>query len=205
MEMSEKTDPDVRIENGATRPEPDAAQPVAPGTAGSRGQGSGGKMLIGLGIAVLSVVVIAASFGLGYAIGHRDEGVPQLGRALRQNALDGIAGGAGKQGAQDAGVRGRLRQMVASGEASVVRGSVASVEDGAVTVDTPDGQQTVSLTDRTRYLVAGGGASGGGPGAMEPGQQVQVLARKAGDGSLSAVAVRMGTDRMKPEKQDKEQ
>lgn len=178
-------------ETGAAPPEVEAG-PEAAGPGGTVSHGNQ-KLLLATGIAILSVVVVAASFGLGYAIGNKNNRVPALGGAAGARRLGGGSGlGGSSQGAgqQGAGLRGRLREMVSSGEASVVRGKVASVQDGTVTVETESGPQTVSVTEKTRYLSAGTGGSGGG-GALQAGEQVQVLARKTQDGKLKAVAVRV--------------
>lgn len=207
MSENEKTGgpPEEKVASdsaGAAGPGP--AAPGAPPAGGGGGSRGGMKALLAVGITVLAIVVVAASFGLGYAIGNKDTGAPALRRAaLRQGLGDGAGGGLPGDGQQGAEVRGRLREMggrlremVESGEASVVRGSVASVQDGTVTVETESGQQTVDLTEQTRYLSAGGGDAGGGSGALEAGRQVQVLARKGPDGKLQAIAVRTGAARM---------
>lgn len=155
------------------------------------------KALLVIGIAILAIVVIASSFALGYTIGnHRADERPLVGGGSAERL--GAGQGTAERRLSGGGIRERVGEMLDSGEASLITGKVLAVQDGNVTVETPGGNQTVSVAADTRYLGAGAGAAGAGgdkAAKLKPGEQVQVLARKGLDGKLQAIAVRIGKAR----------
>jgi|GEM_PF-6881864 len=170
------------------------AEPPPPQKAKSRSGGTGGvernqKILIGLAIAVLAVVVIAACVGLAFAI-----------HGPRVNRME-LNRGRSMQQFRQRGQRlmNRGRQLLKNGEANIVRGKVTAVDSNSVTVDTGKGSQTVSITGNTRYL--GVGSTGGNPGLqLTVGEQVSVFAKRGSDGKLEAALIRIGatTQRQAP-------
>jgi len=206
--MSESK-PQGRAPNeGAAAPTPaEAVEPTsvecAPPPTHSRGGREGGtcernqKALLVIGIAILAIVVIASSFALGYTIGnHRADERPLVGGGSAERL--GAGQGTGEGRSPGGGIRERVAEMLDSGEASLITGKVLAVQDGNVTVETPGGNQTVSVAADTRYLGAGAGAAGAGgdkTAELQTGEQVQVLARKDPDGKLQAIAVRIGKAR----------
>ena len=165
----------------------------APGE-GAKKFGGNQKVVIGILAAILVVMVIASSFAIGYFIGHQN-GVTGT---LTTGGRPGMAppGGGGKQGQSQGGggIGGgaageRIREMIQSGEAELVRGDVTSVEEGKVTVQTAKGSETIALTDNTRYPGRAGEVK-----KLEKGQKVTVLVRRGEGGNVEALAVRiMGT------------
>jgi hypothetical protein len=143
------------------------------------------KVLIIVCASLILLIGAGVIFGLGYYMGNQGAKVNRIaGGQQGQASLGG-------QGQQGAGMRQRLRQMISSGEASLVNGTVASVEGGKLAVDSARGSQTVKITDSTRFI--GTGASGQGLSDLKKGEKVLVLARKAtGGGDPEAVAVRIG-------------
>jgi hypothetical protein len=124
--------------------------------------------------AVLLVVITAAGgFAIGYAVGRR-------------NTRAGITA------ASQNGPLQRLESLLQSG-ASVLRGQVTEVNDGSISVETPQGSQAVTLTAATRFLGAGAAQGVTGPAAqtVKKGDTVLVVARKTASGNLEAIAVRI--------------
>lgn len=195
------------MKNGKTRNEtvlPQGGTPPA-GDSGSRApQGEAGrhernqKILIVLGASLLCLAIIASAFALGYCIGTQNSNTrarSPWGGSTGTNESQGQTGPGG-QDQQDGGVRRpgtqRLRELVQSGELKPVRGSVTSVENNNVKVQTPQGTETVTLTQTTRYPGAGKqGATGGNAVQLSPGDKVLILARKGAGGNLEAAAVRV--------------
>jgi hypothetical protein len=155
------------------------------------------RLLIGISAAILAVLVIASAFALGYFIGHGNGVTDTLAKGGRQGQVTpgGLNQGLGRS--QVGGAVGeRLRGMIQSGEAELVRGDVAAVEAGKITVQTEKGSEIIALTDDTRYLGQGriqGGQAGGTDQVKKPekGDKVTVIARRSDDGSLQALAVRV--------------
>lgn len=144
------------------------------------------RALIGLGIAVLVLLIIGASFGIGFAVGDYHEGSRTLLRNRLQNGM-----GPGQRLRR---FRENAQGMMQNGEASVIRGTVAAVDANNLTVQTSSGNQTVSLSANTKYLGAAGGNGGSNTGvSLAVGEQVQVFARKTADGKLEAVLIRVGS------------
>jgi hypothetical protein len=143
------------------------------------------KVLIIVGACLILLIGAGLIFGLGYYMGNQGAKVNRVtGGQQGQASLGG-------QAQQGAGIRQWLRQMISSGEASLVNGTVASVEGRKLTVDSARGSRTVNITDSTRFI--GAAASGGDISDLKKGEQVLVLARKAtGGGNPDAVAVRIG-------------
>ena len=173
----------------------------APPPSHPRGRREGGayernqKALLVIGIAILAIIVIASSYALGYTIGNQSADTRPLigGRSAERSGAGQGQGGGGLPGG---GVRERVGKMLDSGEASLITGKVRAVQGGELTVETPGGNQTVSVAADTRYLGAGAAGAGGGKAAdLRTGEQVQVLARKGPDGKLQAIAVRLGKAR----------
>jgi len=148
------------------------------------------KILLGTCAVILALILLLSALFLGYCIGSQHSTLRGLaaggqGGQLLQRLRQGLGGQQGQQ-------NGRLKQLqklLQSGEAQIVRGSVTGVQDGKATIETAQGSQTVSLTDKTRYLKAGAGVQSGA-GGVAPGQQVVVLVRKGASG-LEAVVVRI--------------
>lgn len=195
-------------DEGAVAPTTDEAVEAtavecAPPPAHPRGGRDGGayernqKALMFIGIAILAIIVIASSFALGYTIGNQSaDNRPLIGTRSAERFGAGQGPGAGILPGRK--VRERVAEMLDSGEASLITGTVRAVQDGNVTVETPGGDQTVSVAADTRYLGAGAGAAGAGGGKaaeLKTGEQVQVLARKGPDGKLQAIVVRIGKAR----------
>lgn len=130
-------------------------------------------VLVTIAAVILIVIVAAAGFMAGYFVGNRDSNTAPL---------------AGQQG--QAGQR--LQQQLQQRGESVIGGQVTSVTDSSVTIETQKGTQTVSVTADTRFPAAAAGGNGAGAGiqALQPGQRVFVVVKKAADGKLEAVAVR---------------
>lgn len=155
------------------------------------------RLLIGISAAILAVLVIASAFALGYFIGHGNGVTDTLAKGGRQGQVTpgGLNQGLGQS--RGGGAAGeRVREMIQSGEAELVRGDVTAVEEGKITVQTEKGSETIALTDNTRYLGQGriqGGQTGGTDEVKRPekGQKVTVIARRGADGSLQALAVRV--------------
>jgi hypothetical protein len=179
-------------DGGEYPPQPPSGRGAKSGNGGKYEKNQ--KILLVLGVAILAVVVIAASFALGYVVGKPKAGAPGPAGQGRRNP-GGLKNPEGK--VPGGGVGGELRQqfgkLIESGEASLVRGKIAAVENGDVTVETPGGDQTVSLTESTKYLRAGA-LEGGNVGAssLAVGEQVLVIAQKGANDKLEAIAVRVG-------------
>lgn len=61
------------------------------------------KVLLGLGVAILVLVIIASSFALGFALGCQNDGAKTAGGVRNQQKLLGGGTGAGDQGPRPAG------------------------------------------------------------------------------------------------------
>jgi len=164
------------------------AQPPPP----PRGAGQGSSVnlqwaLLAVGAAVLMILVAVAGFGLGFVVGR--------GRTAQRvaNNLPAAGGAAGQlPGAQgQAGQRlGQLQQYLQQNDASLLRGTVDSVDSGSLTVTTPQGTQTVAVTADTKFLGAGAGGAGGS-GSVKAGENVWIAVKKGADGKLQALIVRI--------------
>lgn len=143
--------------------------------------------LLAVGAAVLIIMVVVAGFGLGFVVGR--------GRTAQRVATDlPAAGGAAGQlpGARgQAGQRlGQLQQYLEQNDASLLRGKVDSVDSSSLTVETPQGKQTIAVTADTRYLGAGAGGAGGSA-SVKAGENVWIAVKKDADGKLQALAIRI--------------
>ncbi len=140
--------------------------------------------LLAIGAAVLIVLVAVAGFGLGFVVG-RNRPAQSVGTNAPAQANQGSAGQLpGAQGQ----VGQRLQQYLQNNDASLLRGTISAVDPGSLTVDTPQGKQTIALTQSTTFL----GAGAGGAASLQAGQSVWVVTQKGTDGKLQALAVRIG-------------
>ena len=146
-----------------------------------------------IGAAVLVVGVATASFGLGFLVG-RDRPASRIASNVPAQAGQGGAGQLPGAAGQTGQRLQQLQQYLQNNDASLLRGTVTAVSQTSLTVDTPQGSQTISLGQDTRFPGAGAaGASGsGGAAALQSGQSVWVVAKKGADGKLQALAVRVG-------------
>ncbi len=167
------------------------------------------KLMLGIGAGILVVLLCGGMFAVGFAVGNRSDtngkvlGLRSTGTGLGRQQGTGqqqAAGGAARGAAQQ-----KVQQWLQQQDATLVRGQVTGVNDGSVNVQTPDGEQTIALTEETRVLgagqAAGSGATGGsGTGAardLKQGERIVVAVRKGADGKLEALAlkrVRAGVD-----------
>jgi hypothetical protein len=89
---------------------------------------------------------------------------------------------------------GRFQENMQNGEGERLVGQVTTVAADSLTVKTKNGDVTVSLTGATRYPGwPGMGQDNGGQSPQRPlatGDTVEVLAKKADSGSLTAISVR---------------
>lgn len=198
----ESTGQEQRTPGGPGAPEaPRASAPAGPEGSPRRGgnaQDKGQRALLFVGIAVLAVILLGCTFALGYYMGDQNatihglvKGRPQVGSVPGEPGLQAP----GAQGQQEPGqqgpgerVRQRVQEMLQDPDNSLVRGTVASVQDGTVTVETQSGQESVKVTEQTRVL--GGGKAGAGTGSLATGDGVTIIARRGADGSLEAIAIR---------------
>lgn len=171
------------------------ARPASPG-GGSFARSNQAWMVLGAVAAAVAVLLVACGFfGLGYLTGRSGQGgkspLPAAGggRGLEQNTGQGLKG-------QEPGAPGerveRLKQALQKRGADLIEGTVESVDDKSVTLDTGSGKQTVGLTPDTKFPGSGGQAAGAGAQKLQAGEKVFVVVRKAADGKLEAVAVRTG-------------
>jgi hypothetical protein len=120
------------------------------------------------------VLVAVAGFGLGFVVG-RNRPAQSVGTNAPAQANQGSVGQ-------------RLQQYLQNNDASLLRGTISAVDPGSLTVDTPQGKQTIALTQSTTFL----GAGAGGAASLQAGQSVWVVTQKGTDGKLQALAVRIG-------------
>lgn len=155
-------------------------------------------IMLAVGIAILTVLVAGSAFALGYLLGDQRAAVtrlserrPGLGNGEYLQGADGRLKG-GSQGLnRRAPALQRVRELVRSGQAEVVRGTVGSASAERLTVRTDQGEVTVAMSAETRLLASG--ASGAGEalvGNLKQGQRVVVVARKTQGGNPEALLVR---------------
>jgi hypothetical protein len=172
-------------------PPPPMAPPPPPRRQADSPWREGQWVLVAIAAVILIVIVAAGGFAVGYAVGNRNS----KSAGLTGGAQKGLPGGAAQQGQAPQRLQ-RLQQQLEQRGASLVQGQVASVSGGNLTIDTADGEQTVSITENTRF--PGAGAAGSDPGAgagaqsLQPGESVFVVVKKEADGNLEALAVRPG-------------
>lgn len=169
-----------------------AQPPPTYGAARNPGRHSSANLqwaLLAIGAAVLIILVAVAGFGLGFVVGR--------GRKAQRVATNAPAAGGGTAG-QLPGAQGQagqrlqqLQQYLQTNDASLLRGKVDSVDSGSLTVETPQGKQTVAVTADTRYLGPGAGGAGGSA-SVKAGENVWMAVKKGADGKLQALAVRVG-------------
>ena len=158
--------------------------------AGQRSSANLQWALLAIGAAVLIVLVAVAGFGLGFFLG-RNRPAQRVATNAPAQADQGSTGqlpGAQGQAGQ------RLQQYLQNNGASLLRGTVSAVDSGSLTVDTPQGKQTVALTQSTTFLGPGAASAGGagGVGSLHAGASVWVVTQKGADGKPQALAVRVG-------------
>lgn len=158
--------------------------------AGQRSSANLQWALLAIGAAVLIVLVAVAGFGLGFFLG-RNRPAQRVATNAPAQADQGSTGqlpGAQGQAGQ------RLQQYLQNNGASLLRGTVSAVDTGSLTVDTPQGKQTVALTQSTTFLGPGAAGAGGagGVGSLHAGASVWVVTQKGADGKPQALAVRVG-------------
>ena len=158
--------------------------------AGQRSSANLQWALLATGAAVLIVLVAVAGFGLGFFLG-RNRPAQRVATNAPAQADQGSTGqlpGAQGQAGQ------RLQQYLQNNGASLLRGAVSAVDSGSLTVDTPQGKQTVALTQSTTFLGPGAASAGGagGVGSLHAGASVWVVTQKGADGKPQALAVRVG-------------
>lgn len=159
------------------------------------------KVLLGIGAGILVVLLCGGMFAVGFVVGNgSDKGGTGLGLTGRgtgpgrqQGAGPGQAGGEAGQGA----VRQKVQQWLQQQDATLVRGQVTGVDDGTVNIQTPDGEQTIAVTESTRVLGAGQAAGQGVTGGsgsvaqdLQQGERIVVAVRKGADGKLEALALK---------------
>ncbi|MHB8893819.1 MAG: hypothetical protein ACYC99_01400 [Candidatus Geothermincolia bacterium] len=175
-------------------------------TAGHGGEPAGGATpralgtrsqwaIVTIAAVVLLAVIAVGCFAGGYALGRGSskQGTPG-GTANRFPGAqgNGLAKGPGQQG----GGGGNLQQRLQQEGATVIRGEVAALEATSLTIQTPQGNQAVSLVPATRLLApgmgSGPGTTGGtGSAGLAVGDRVVVMAKAASDGSLEAIVVKV--------------
>lgn len=149
--------------------------------------------LLGAGALLIVLVIAGAFFAFGFFAGGGGGG--QTARLQSGPAAQGLGGQAGAQEQAGSGPLGQARQMLASGEASLVRGTVVSRGDGVLKVNTAQGEQQLAVTGTTRIMQRGAGASGQGGQAqaqLAAGERVLVLARNVTSGDREAIVVVAG-------------
>jgi len=176
---------------------------------GSEGRGSYGsnqKLLIGLAAAVLVILIAGLSFALGFAMGNQSAGISTLVGERREGMPPegGPPGPGGEraprmpEGAEEGArperqnPKEQIQEQLNDENTELIEGEVASIDGGIVTVQGFGGAEIVTLTEETRFPGAGGGEIGGRDNSqLAPGARVTMLIRRAEDGSLEAVAVRV--------------
>ncbi len=133
-------------------------------------------VLTGVVIGLLSLTLLAGTFLAGYFVGKGRTGPD----GTAQGDRFGRSSGWGRSNNGLPLVR-RARQMIRSGEAELVRGTVESSDDGNVSVNTGQESRVIAVTANTRY------AGGRKPA---PGERVAVFARKTADGGCEALVIR---------------
>ncbi|MBU4173751.1 MAG: hypothetical protein KKB90_12335 [Actinobacteria bacterium] len=184
---------------------------VVPRAHGNGSEGSGSysnnqKLLIGLAAAILVILIAGSSFALGFAMGNQSAGISTLvgerrGGMPPEGGPPGPGGERGPrmpEGAEEGARPDRqnpkeqVQEQLNDENTELIEGEVASIDGTIVTVQGFGGAESVALTGETRFLGAGGGEIGGGDiSQLTSGARVTMLIRKAEDGSLEAVAVRV--------------
>jgi len=145
-------------------------------------RGGAQTILLVTGVVLLAVSLIMSSLALAFALGDR-ECVREPGRMMRRGGMN--------RGGQ---VRQELKDLASGGEVSIVRGTVGTVQGGNVTVVTPTGNETVVVTDGTRFRGPASAGEQAGVSSLKAGETVTVFAKKTADGKLEAVVVRRGAE-----------
>lgn len=176
---------DVASREGEKKaPPPPTARSVAGNDGGSYHRNQ--MILLAIGIAILIVVVVASSIALGFVLERHNGVVRRPGEMMRRGVMN--RAGAGQ-------LRQELKNLAGGGEVSIIRGNVATVEGGNVTIETPTGNETVVVADSTKFRGAGATGAQDGVSSLKAGQQVTVFAKKTTDGKLEAVVVRAGAEK----------
>ena len=176
---------------------------------GSEGRGSHSnnqKLLVGLAAVILVILIAGLSFALGFTMGNQSAGISTLVGERRgvPPSKGGPPGPGGERGPRvpegaEEGARPdrqnpkeQIQEQLNDENTELIEGEVASTDGTIVTVQGFGGAEIVALTGETRFLGAGGSEAGGGDvSQLAPGARVTMLIRKAEDGSLEAVAVRV--------------
>lgn len=182
----------------------------------SEGRGSHGnnqKLLIGLAAAILVVLIVGLSFALGFAMGNQSAGINTLIGERREGLPPegGPPGPGGERGPRmpkgaEEGARPdrqnpkeQIQEQLNDENTELIEGEVASIDGTTVTVQGLGGAEIVALTEETRFPGAGDGEMGGRDNSqLVPGARVTMLIRKAEDGNLEAVAVRVKNQQIAP-------
>ncbi len=176
------------------------------GSKGRGNQSNNQKLLTGLAAAVLVILIAGSSFALGFAMGNQSAGINTL-VGERRGGLPSEGGPPGPGGEKGPRVpegaeeearpdrrnpKEQIQERLNDENTELIEGEVASMDGTIVTVQGFGGAEMLALTEEPRFLGAGGGEIGGRDiSRLEPGARVTMLIRKAEDGSVEAVAVRV--------------
>jgi hypothetical protein len=144
----------------------------------------GKKVLAGIGIGVLALILAGAVFAAGYVVGDHEghEGS----RQVNLQRLQQLRQSAPRRGRELGGLRGLMR----NGQGEVASGTVASVAQDSITVNTLTGSATFAITAQTRILGTGKpGIGQNAAGGLKAGQKVTVVSDKSQSGQIEAIVI----------------